>query len=167
LSINGAGTGTDGVRITSARAVYIEHCVITGFKSGNATTSDGIDIGFTAGSGTFNVSVKDTIIENNSGDGIRQNTTVGTLNCYYDNLVLAGNRNGIEALGGTGNISRSVVDNNSLDGLSVNNGAVINASANQVTDNATGFNAINGTMRLSDNNVYRNTSNAFAGGGTF
>ncbi|MDQ1707135.1 MAG: hypothetical protein QOJ88_346 [Pyrinomonadaceae bacterium] len=167
LSINGAGTGVNGVNITSARAVYIEGCVISGFKSGNATTSDGIEINFTAGSGTFNVSVKDTIIENNSGDGIRQNTTVGTLNCFYDNVVLAGNAKGLEALGGTGNISRSVVDNNSSDGILVNNGAVVNSSTNQVTSNGNGFNAVAGTIRLSDNNIYRNLSNAFAGGGTY
>jgi len=167
LSINGAGTGINGINITSARAVYVENCVITGFKASNATTSDGIEINFTAGSGTFNVSVKDTIIENNSGDGIRQSTTVGTLNCYYDNVVIAGNLKGLEALGGTGNISRSVIDNNSSDGLLVNNGAVINASTNQVTDNGNGFNAVSGTMRLSDNNIYRNLANAFAGAGTY
>ncbi|HXL79374.1 MAG TPA: hypothetical protein VN951_00745 [Pyrinomonadaceae bacterium] len=167
LSINGAGTGINGVNITSARAVYIESCVITGFKASNATTSDGIEINFTAGSGTFNVSVKDTIIENNSGDGIRQSTTVGTLNCYYDNVVIAGNLKGLEALGGTGNLSRSVVDNNSTEGVSVNNGAVVNASSNLVTSNGNGFNAISGTIRLGNNNVFRNTSNAFAGGGTY
>ncbi len=167
LSINGAGTGINGVNITSARAVYIESCVITGFKASNATTSDGIEINFTAGSGTFNVSVKDTIIENNSGDGIRQSTTVGTLNCYYDNLVIAGNLKGLEALGGTGNLSRSVVDNNSTEGVSVANGAVVNASSNQVTSNGNGFNAIAGTIRLGNNNIFRNLSNAFAGAGTF
>ena len=167
LSINGAGTGVNGVNITSARTVYIENCVITGFKSGNATTSDGIEINFTAGSGVFNVSVKDTIIENNSGDGIRQSTTVGTLNCYYDNLVIAGNLKGLEALGGTGNLSRSVVDNNSTEGVSVANGAVVNASSNQVTSNGNGFNAIAGTIRLGNNNIFRNLSNAFAGAGTF
>jgi len=47
------------------------------------------------------------------------------------------------------------------------NGAVINASTNQVTDNGNGFNAVSGTMRLSDNNIYRNLANAFAGAGTY
>ena len=166
LSIQGAGSGFDGIRITSARTVYVENCIIYGFR-GNATNSDGIEIALTAGSGTFNVSVKDTVIENNTGDGIRQNTTVGTLNCYYDNVVLAGNAvKGLEELGGTGNISRSVIDNNG-DGVSVNNGAVCNAAGNLVTSNANGFNAISGTIRLGNNNVFRNTSNAFTGGGTY
>src|SRR5437870_26811 len=80
ISFQGGGTGFDAIRILSARTVYIESCQIFGFR-GNGTNSDGIEINLTAGSGTFNVSVKDTIIENNTGDGIRQATTVGTLNC--------------------------------------------------------------------------------------
>jgi hypothetical protein len=149
--------------------VYVESCVITGFKGSNATTNDGIEINLTAGSGTFNVSVKDTIIENNSGDGIRQATTVGTLNCYYDNVVLAGNTiNGLEATGGTANISRSVIDNNGSNGLTASGGAVINASTNQVTSNGNGVNCTSpSTIRLSDNNIYRNLTNGIAGGGTY
>ncbi|HEV8588138.1 MAG TPA: hypothetical protein VGQ72_04635, partial [Pyrinomonadaceae bacterium] len=106
LSINGGGTGFDGIRFTSGRTVYIENCQIFNFR-GNGTNSDGIEINLTAGSGTFNVSVKNTFIENTTGDGIRQNTTVGTLNCYYDNVVIGGNVKGLEALGGTANVSRS------------------------------------------------------------
>jgi hypothetical protein len=166
LSINGAGTGFDGIRVLSARTVYVENCQIFNFR-GNGTNSDGIEISFTAGSGTFNVSVKDTLIENNTGDGIRQNTTVGTLNCSYDNVVVGGNAKGLEALGGTANVSRSVFNNNTTEGLSVNNGAVLNASSNQVTSNGNGFNAINGTIRLGNNNIFRNLTNAFAGGGTY
>jgi hypothetical protein len=166
LSINGGGTGFDGIRVLSARAVYIENCQIFNFR-GNGVNSDGIEIAFTVGSGTFNVSVKDTVIENTTGDGIRQSTTVGTLNCVYDNLVVGGTVKGLEALGGTGNVSRSVFSNNSSEGMSVANGAVINASSNQVNNNGNGFNAISGTIRLSDNDIYRNTTNAFAGGGTY
>jgi hypothetical protein len=167
LSINGAGTGLTGINFTSARAVYIENCQVFGFR-GNGTSSNGLNINLTAGSGTFNVSVKDSIFENNTGDGIKQATTVGTLNCYYDNVVLAGNAvNGLEATGGTGNISRSVVDNNSSNGLTASGGAVINASTNQVTSNGNGFNCVApSTMRLSDNNIYRNTT-GIAGGGTY
>ena len=166
LSIQGAGTGFDGIRFLSGRALYVEDCAIYGFR-GNGTNSDGLEINLTAGSGTFTVSVKDTIIGNNTGDGIRQNTTVGTLNCSYDNITLAGNAKGLEALGGTANVSNSVITLNPTEGLSVNNGAVINAASNTVTGNGNGFNAINGTIRLSNNNIHRNTTNAFAGGGTY
>lgn len=163
LSIQGAGTGFDGIRVLSARTVYIENCQIYGFR-GNGTNSDGIEINLTAGSGTFNVSVQNTVIENNTGTGIRQATAVGTLNCYYDHVVLGGNPSGLLATGGTANISRSVIDNNTNDGVSVNNGAVVNAMNNTITSNGNGFNAISGTIRLGNNGVFRNTGNAFAGG---
>lgn len=161
LSINGAGTtlGLNGVNATSFRKLYVEDCYITNFSNA------GVNINITAGSGTFNVSVTGTIIDNVTGSGIKQNTTVGTLNCHYDNVVLQGNGKGLEALGGTGNISNSVITHNATDGVSVNNGAVVNASSNQVTNNANGFNIVSGTIRLGNNSIFRNTSNAFSGAG--
>jgi hypothetical protein len=164
LAINGAHTGFDGIRVLSARTVFIENCQIYGFR-GNGTGSDGVEIAITAGSGTFTVSMKDTLIENNTGDGIRQSATGVTLNCSYDNVVIANNNKGLEALGGTGNISRSVITFNTGDGLSVAGGSVINASSNQVTSNGTGFNGISGTIRLSDNNIFKNGTGV--AGGTF
>jgi hypothetical protein len=164
LSINGAGTGFDGIRFVAGKALYVENCQIFGFK-GNGLNSDGIDIAL--GASTSNVSVTNTVIENNTGDGIRQ-TTGGTLNCYYDNVVLGGNVNGLEALGGTANINRSVIDNNSSNGLTNSGGAVINASGNLITNNNNGTNcAAPSTIRLGNNNVFRNTGNAFTGGGTY
>jgi hypothetical protein len=164
LSINGAGTGFDGIRFVAGKALYVENCQIFGFK-GNGTNSDGIDIAL--GASTSNVSVTNTVIENNTGDGIRQ-TTAGTLNCYYDNVVLGGNVNGLEALGGTANINRSVIDNNSSNGLTNSGGAVINASGNLITNNNNGTNCASpSTIRLGNNNVFRNTGNAFTGGGTY
>src|ERR1041385_1571741 len=68
LSINGAGTGVVGINVTSARTVYVENCQVYGFRSGNATTSDGLKVNITAGTGTFTVFVKDSTFENNSGD---------------------------------------------------------------------------------------------------
>jgi len=166
LSINGAGNGFDGIRFLSGRTLYVEGCVVYGFR-GNGTNSDGLEIGLTAGTGTFNVSVKDSIFENNTGDAIRQSTTVGTLNCYYDNVVLAGSVNGLEATGGTANISNSVIDNNSSSGLSATGGAVINASKNQINSNNNGTNVVApSTIRISDNTYAKNTT-AAAGAGTY
>jgi hypothetical protein len=162
LSINGAATGLNGIRVVAAKAVYIESCQVYGFFG---VGGNGLSIELTA---TSNVSVKDSIFENNGNDGIKQTISGGTLNAYYDNVVLAGNVRGLEATGGTGNISRSVVDNNSSDGLNASNGAVINASTNQITSNGNGTNCVSpSTISLSDNNIHRNTSNGIAGGGTY
>jgi hypothetical protein len=166
LSINGAGTGFDGIRFLQGRSLFVEGCTIFGFR-GNGTNSDGLEIGLTAGTGTFTVSVKDSLFENNTGDGIRQATTVGTLNCQYDNVVLANNNNGLEATGGTANISRSDVTHNTGNGLSVSGGAVLNAATNQINSNGTGItNGVGSTARLSDNDIYRNAVGV-GGGGTF
>src|ERR1044072_2028075 len=165
LSINGGGTGFDGIRFVAGKALYVENCQIFGFR-GNGASSDGIEINLPLASNS-NLSVTDTVIENNTGDGIRQNT-LGTLNCHYDNVVLGGNVNGLEALGGTGNVTRSVINNNSGAGLKASGGAVINAAGNQITVNNNGTDcAAPSTIRLGNNNVFRNTANAFTGGGTY
>jgi hypothetical protein len=164
LSINGAGTGFDGIRFISGRQLYVEHCHIFNFR-GNGTNSDGLDIAINPGdAGTFNVHVKDSKFENCTGDGIRQTITAGTLNASYDNVVLAGNANGLDSTGGTANISNSVIDGNG-NGINVANGSVINASSNQITSNTTGVNNAS-TVRLGGNNIFRNGT-GLGGGGTY
>src|SRR3954471_16224270 len=59
LSIQGAGTGFDGIRFTSGKQLHVEHCVISGFR-GNGTSSDGIDVSLTtAVAGNQNLKVTD------------------------------------------------------------------------------------------------------------
>ena len=165
LSINGAGTGFDGIRFVSGKELYVENCQVFNFR-GNGANSDGLDIALTANA-TFNVHVKDSLFENNTGDGIRQTTTQGTLNASYDNVVLAGNVNGIEATGGTSNLSRSVIDHNTGSGVTASGGAIVNAAGNKVTSNGNGFNCVEpSTIRVSDNDIYRNTT-GIAGGGSY
>ena len=168
LSINGAGTGFDGIRLTSGRQLYIEGCQIFNFK-GNGTNSDGLDITMAGNAAfTFNVHVKDSKFENCTGDGIRQAITAGTLNASYDNVVLAGNAIGLQSTGGTANLSNSVIDGNSGNGIDVSNGSVLNASGNQITSNlGTGVNNVSpSTARLSNNDIYKNGTGV-GGGGTF
>ncbi len=166
LSINGAGTGADGIRFLSGRTLHVENCVITGQRFSAA--SDGIEINPTTGT-TFNISVKDTIIHDSAGDGIRQATSIGTLNASYDGVSLYSNgANGLEATGGTANISRSTIDANVGSGLVASGGAIINANGNVITSN--GANGINNTspssVRLNDNSIHRNGTGV-AGTGTY
>ena len=156
LSINGASTGLDGIRFISGKQLFVENCQVFGFR-GNAANSDGIDIGLNGAGVTFAVHVKDCKFENNTGDGIRQAVTAGTLNASYDGVRLAGNNKGLEATGGTANISHSIIDNNTGTGLSASGGAVMNANDNVVTSNGTGVSSASGsTVRISLNAVHRN-----------
>ena len=61
LSINGAGTGLQGIRVIAANRVSVEDTVIDGF------TSDGISV---AAPGAAQVFIKNTVVRNNSGTGI-------------------------------------------------------------------------------------------------
>ena len=76
ISIQGAGTGFDGIRFTSGKTLHVEDCVISGFK-GNGTSSDGIDVSL---NGNFlgQLKVKNTVIRDTTGNGIRaSNAGVG------------------------------------------------------------------------------------------
>ena len=167
LSINGAGTGFDGIRFTFGKVLYVENCVVFNFK-GNGLNSDGLDIAVGNAAVTFAVHVKDSFFENNTGDGIRQTISAGTLNASYDNVALNGNVNGLEATGGTGNISRSVVDNNSSNGITVSGGSIVNANGNSITSNTTnGINCVApSTVRIGNNFIHRNGT-GLAGAGTY
>jgi hypothetical protein len=165
LSIDGAGNGTDGIRFLSARELYVESCVVWGF--GSSATSDGLDIAPTTGT-LFNITVRDSIFKDNSGDGIRQSTSIGTLNASYDNVTLTGNTNGLEATGGTGSISNSTIDDNATSGIQVSGGAIVNANNNEVTNNGTSGinNASPSTVRINGNNIHRNGT-GLNGNGTY
>ena len=64
LSINGVGTGLQGVKVSAASKVVIEDTVIDGFK-------DGVGV---ASAGATQVFVRNCVIRNNSGTGIRVDT---------------------------------------------------------------------------------------------
>lgn len=161
LSIDGAGNGTDGIRFLSGRRLIVEHCIIFGF------TDAGIETAPSTGT-LFNLTVNNTSIFRN-GTGIRQATTIGTLNASYDNVTLNNNiGDGMTVTGGTANLSRSVVDANGGHGINVSGGAIVNANDNQITSNVSNGinNASPSTVRISNNNIHRN-ANGLAGNGTY
>ena len=152
LSIDGNGSGLDGIKFASGRRLVIENCTVFGF------TSDGLEISPSSGT-NFNVTVNNSSFFRNN-IGIRQATAVGTLNCSYDRVNVSQNTSdGFQTTGGTANIHRSVFDSNGGNGISASNGAVVNATDNESTSNTNGFNcATPSTMRLNNNTAYRNTT---------
>ena len=61
LALNGIGTGINGIRFLSGKALIVEHCAIFGF------TTNGIDIVTSSGG---QVTIRDTMINNNAQDGV-------------------------------------------------------------------------------------------------
>ena len=90
LSINGAGSAIDGIRVITANKVIIEDTVIDGFSK------DGINVGTASGT---QVIVKNTSISNNAGVGI--NVMGGGNQVALSDVTVVYNGIGLAATGGT------------------------------------------------------------------
>lgn len=159
LSINGACTGLDGVRILQAKDVNIEDCVIFKFSSDGieATDSDGV-----------NVNIRNTVLRNN-GEGINASSTAGIQEWTFEKCSLNDNTlNGIHAKGNTRmNVRECVLSGNTADGVNadaVAGNAVVNLHNCQLFgNNSDGVQAGNvgdagiSLIRLSQNMIIQNT----------
>jgi hypothetical protein len=163
ISINGAGSGLNGIRYLGGGQLTIENVSIAGF------TSRGIDV-FMAASGKL--FVQDTRITN-VPTGIRVNTTGGQVLATLDNVRIQNLTNGFEAAGGN-NISvirNSVISGNTQNGILASGAsAVVN-----VEDSMISFNGLNGvnasvagaTIRLSRSSIFNNSAGiTYVVGGT-
>jgi hypothetical protein len=172
LSINGAGSGTNGIRILSSFAgtsVFVEKCVIFGFRAG---AGRGISDERTVSGSLF---VQDTLVKNNSGSGIVA-IGAGGGTVVLDNVQSEKNgSSGIVVSGGVVNGGRLMVArncttaNNVGAGFVAENGAKLDIINSMTAYNATGIesDAANTEVRVSRTTVTRNTANGLVlGGGT-
>lgn len=90
ISINGAGTGINGIRILVAKKVNVEDVIIDG------TTNHGISV-----EGNSQVAVNNSSIRNNNGSGIIGSFAGGTIDIMVSNSLITGNSTGISAGSGT------------------------------------------------------------------
>lgn len=106
LSINGAGTGLQGIKILSANKVSVENTVIDGF------TSDGISV---AAAGSAQAFVKSTMIRNNAGAGINVS---GASQVALSEVTIVYNGTGVTAASGGAIISfkDNIIYGNKKDG---------------------------------------------------
>jgi hypothetical protein len=156
ININGASSGLDGIRFLAGTSLHVENSLIDGF------TSDGIELPAGA-SGVFEMVVGKTTIRNCATSGIKMSSTGATVNVSVDQSQLSNNGNGVDVQAGTLNISRSTVTGNSSAGVTAGGavGSVANVSNCTVTMNVNGIVSATAvaTVRISGNEVYRNTSN--------
>ena len=122
LSIQGAGTGTNGINYTSGRALFVEDCVIQNQRGGVAgSQGNGIIVNLTADGG--HLYVRDTIITNCLNDGVRVTTSSGNLKVTVDNLRSDRNVNGYHSVTGVVSIiANSRFDDNTSDGVTIEAG---------------------------------------------
>jgi hypothetical protein len=152
LSINGAGTGINGIRFLAGKSLLVDNCTISGF------TTRGIDVSLAA---SADVIVKDTTITN-VPTGFFLNTTAGFALASLEHVHLHGLTNGVEAQNGRVTISNSDISDNASNGvLASNAGAQINVETSQLSFNqiaACNAAASGATIRVSNNDIYNNTT---------
>jgi hypothetical protein len=110
ISINGNCNGINGINVLSAKTVNVEDCVIFRFNTGN-----GITVNDANGA---NLNVRNTVIRDNTLDGINTNSSAGNVNVTLDNVRLSGNGNGLHARSGSRVTARNCVfSNNTTNGI--------------------------------------------------
>jgi hypothetical protein len=151
LTIQGAGTGTNGIRYLQAAALYIEECVINSFNTA------GIDAALSTNG---ELTVINTQIRNNN-IGARFSTTGGELRAALDNVTIQNNSNGLQGLDRSRvTISDSAVSGNGL-GLRVitSAGGQLNVVRTTISGNTTGIASgdnSNAIVRLQDSTITNN-----------
>jgi hypothetical protein len=167
ISINGAGTGANGIRYLAGKTLMVDHCWIYG--QNNSATSRGIDVALGA-DGTLKVI--NSVIENVTEDGIHLNTTSGfavavidntsIMNCGGDGMEAVAKvrgevtRSSVEVITGNGistsgsnstvNIDDTIVAHCNIDGLRSSAGSSLRVSDSIIANNSTGLLPNGGTI---------------------
>jgi hypothetical protein len=110
ISINGFCNGINGINVLSAKTVNVEDCVIFRFNTGN-----GITVNDPNGA---NLNVRNSVIRDNTLDGINTTSSAGAVNVTLDNVRLSGNANGLHARSGSRVTAHNCVfSNNTTNGI--------------------------------------------------
>jgi len=155
LNINGASTGTDGIRMIAGNSLHVSNTLIDGM------VGDGIEIATT--SGTPNVIVESTQIRNCATTGIRSNGTgTSSIRMSVANSSITRNGIGFNIVNGTlGSVHDSTVSNNTSHGLQVGEpvgGSNLNITGTNISHNGgTGVNVLNNARaRIARCNIFQN-----------
>lgn len=158
LSINGGGTGTNGVRYLRAGKVIVDKVSISGI------TQSGIDVATTADGALV---VRDSSITGGAS-GVQVDNTGFRVDVSLEKVSLVGAVNGVDTLNANAFVvlDNSVVSKNSGIGVWAQAGA-ITVENSQLNNNGVGVQVQTGaTVRLWNNGVYDNLTGFGCGGGT-
>lgn len=179
VSINGAGTGLNGIRVLSALNVTLQEVVIDGFVTHgvsieNSTlalkvliedstirsnTGNGVN-SFPTGTGTSNIAIKDTSFAFHTGNGVNlANSTVATVTDSQIN----GNAIGINVGANAQAFASRCTINNNTTGAAAGSGGNIRLFGTTITGNGTG---VSGTAITSVTNTNTITGNTVDGAPT-
>jgi hypothetical protein len=158
LSINGAGTGTNGIRwINAGCKLYVENCTISGI---NGAGGNGITVALTTVGG--NLFVRNTSINKVANAGISIQTTTGFVAGVFDNVSLNGLPTGL-IVGDNAFVSirDSSISLNTSTGVNISGAGGATASFENclLNNNPTAINvAANAVLNLSSSTLENNTT---------
>jgi len=160
VSINGAGTGLNGIRFLAGKALHVENCNIYGQGNNTAGNGHGILVNLSAtGSGLF---VKDTNIKTCAVDGINVATSTGFVAGILEHVRVEGMPTGV-VIGNNAFVSvrDSEINLSTSIGVSITGSGTPTGSFDNVMINNTPT-AINvgatGIMNLSSSTLENNTT---------
>src|SRR2546423_8752308 len=164
LSINGAGTGVNGINGTSFKKLYVENCVIAGFD--NSTSSRAIKVALTV-SNSQQVFVTDTNVSPGGavtvqGSGIDITNSGGLVSFLLDNVRVEGFQGDgiILQANANGAIRNTAVALSSGIGVKVTAGSSnVELESCEIQQNSTGVSPANGgTVVFSNTSVFGNNT---------
>jgi hypothetical protein len=168
LILDGAGSGINGVNVTSAGSLTMTNCLIKGFAfvAGNFESGTGVLIAPTSGAVSFAIS--DTIISGNGYIGIYTYNSGGTSSGAIRNVQAINNHNGLdlEAPSSSVTVVDSVFSQNSFGGIAVaNNSGSLSVSNSVATGNGQyDVGQFGGTLTSFQNNIYNTTTGTITRG---
>lgn len=166
LNINGASTGTDGIRMIAGLALHVENTVIDGL------VGDGIDVNI-AGANVAELYVNNVSIRNAVGNGIVTNASnaSGLVASSLTNVHIANCGDGFEAtLRSVATIRNSTITTNNgagAAGIRVNGSTSdVNVDTCSISYNTSGIRVDLGTARVANTVFAGNTTGLHNVGGT-
>jgi hypothetical protein len=166
LDINGASTGTDGVRMIAGNALHIENTFIDGL------VGDGVEVNI-AGANVAELYMRNVSIRNCVGNGIVMNASnaSGLVAASIDHVSVTNCGDGVEAtLRSVASLSNSTISTNngaSAAGVRVNGAtSEINVDSCNISFNTNGVRVDLGTARVANSVFTGNSTGLSNGAGT-
>jgi hypothetical protein len=155
ISIDGTGTGLDGVRFIAGGTLVVENVVMSG------NVSNSIEMSLASGATASLVVRNSTFTSGNSGVKL----TSGTVTATLDNVSIRNTVNGVDAVVGTVEIKNSVIVNNSAFGV-LAEGGIIDVDNTLFAGNAVAVQAQAASkVRISNSDLYNNVAGFGCGAG--
>lgn len=162
LSINGAGTGLDGIRFLAGGALVVENCTISGVLNGIDVAHDGAR--------AASVSVSNTTLTDIGGAAVLVGAAAGVApSAHLSNVRISGVGTGLRVLRGAATIADSFISGVENEGIAAESGeARVNAEGCVVDDAGVGVAVVSAgaRVRISNCDIFQNaTGVSVAAGG--